>query len=321
MNPLPTLSLVIPIYNVGAYLPACLDSVVAQTRQPDEIIAVDDGSTDQCPAILADYAKRLPQMRVVRQTNAGLSAARNTGMDHATGTWLVFLDSDDRLDPKHCETALDMARRDDLDIALFNGWFDFEGRQPELLIYPDDPDSPVTTGSDWLLERLSEKHFFHFVWLHLYRRSFIEEIGLRFVAPWIHEDVPWSTRALVKAQRVRYSATPLVHYRKPLRPSTPGPAQDARLRLLIESSAFNARALDSLIDELAGCELAQAIAWQLVDGGLSVFHHMVKIDSRAALRDLRRELRKQGFYALLWHHADTFPQRRRIARNWLKSFA
>lgn len=321
MNPRPTLSLVIPVYNVGAYLPACLDSVVAQTRQPDEIIAVDDGSTDQCPAILADYAKRLPQMRVVRQANAGLSAARNTGMDHATGTWLVFLDSDDRLDPKHCEIALDMAQRDDLDIALFNGWFDFEGRQQEQLIYPGEPDGPVTNGSDWLLERLSKQRFFHFVWLHLYRRSFIEEIGLRFVPPWIHEDVPWSTKALTKARRVRYSATPLVHYRKPLRPPAPGPAQDARLRLLIESSAFNARTLDSLIAELADRELAQAIAWQLVDGGLSVFHHMTKIDSRAALRDLRRKLRKQGFYALLWHHAGTFPQRRRIARNWLKSFA
>lgn len=321
MSSRPTLSLVIPIYNVGGYLPACLDSVVAQTRQPDEIIAVDDGSTDQCPAILADYATRLPQMRVIRQANAGLSAARNTGMDQASGTWLVFLDSDDRLDPKHCETALNMAQRDNLDIALFNGWFDFEGRQQEQLIYSEEPDSPVISGNDWLLDRLSRRRFFHFVWLHLYRRSFIEEIGLRFVVPWIHEDVPWSTKALMQAKRVRYSATPLVHYRKPLRPPSPGPAQDARLRLLIESSAFNAQALDSLINESANRELAQAIAWQLVDGGLSVFHHMAKIASPAALRDLRRKLRKQGFYALLWHHAGTFAQHRRIGRNWLKSFA
>lgn len=320
MTTRPLLSLVMPIYNVEAYLPACLDSIVAQTRQPDEIIAVDDGSTDNCPAILASYADRLPQMRVIRQVNGGLSDARNTGLNHASGEWLVFLDSDDRLAPQHCELALDMALRDDLDMALFNGWFDFEGRAPEVLIYPDEPDSEVTTGANWLHDRLVKRQFFHFVWLHLYRREFLENLGLRYVAPWVHEDVPWTTRALIEARRVRYSATPLVHYRKPLRPPKPGPTQDGRLRLLIESSAFNARALDKLIGEVSDPQLARAIAWQLVDGGLSIFHYMVKIDSRAALRDLRRSLRRQGFYALLWRYATTLPQHRRIARNWLKSF-
>jgi len=132
--------------------------------------------------------------------------------------------------------------------------------------------------------------------------------------------VPWTTRALIEARRVRYSATPLVHYRKPLRPPKPGPVQDARLRLLIESSAFNAMALDKLIVGLTDRELARQIAWQLVDGGLSIFHHMAKIDSPNKLRELRRALRRLGLYALLWHHAATLPQHRRIARNWLKSF-
>lgn len=316
----PLLSLVMPVYNVAAFLPACLDSLVAQTRQPDEIIAVDDGSTDDCPAILASYASHLPQMRVIRQVNGGLSDARNTGLNHASGEWLVFLDSDDRLDPRHCELALDMAICGDLDMGLFNGWFDFEGRQPEELIYPDYPDSEVMEGANWLRECLNQRRFFHFVWLHIYRRQFIENLGLRYFPPWIHEDVPWTTRALIEASRVRYTATPLVHYRKPLRPPKPGPLQDARLRLLIESSAFNARALDEMIVDVANLELAKEVAWQLVDGGLSIFHHMAKVDSPAVLRGLRRLLRRQGLYALLWHHAATFPQYRRIARNWLKSF-
>lgn len=320
MTPRPLLSLVMPVYNVAAFLPACLDSLVAQTRQPDEIIAVDDGSTDDCPAILASYADQLPQMRVIRQVNGGLSDARNTGLNHANGEWLVFLDSDDRLAPQHCERALKMAQRDDLDMGLFNGWFDFEGRQDEELIYPDYPDGDITTGANWLRECLSQRRFFHFVWLHIYRRQFIENIGLRYFSPWIHEDVPWTTRALIEARRVRYSATPMVHYRKPLRPPKPGPAQDSRLRLLIESSAFNAKSLDGMIADLEDRELATQIAWQLVDGGLSIFHHMAKIDSPAALRKLRRSLRKQGLYRLLWHHATTLPQHRRIARNWLKSF-
>lgn len=136
----------------------------------------------------------------------------------------------------------------------------------------------------------------------------------------MHEDVPWTTRALIEARRVRYSTAPLIHYRKPLRPPNPGPVQDARLRLLIESSAFNASSLDKLIVGLSNRGLAKQIAWQLVDGGLSIFHHMAKIDSPVVLQDLRRMLRNQGFYALLWHYASTLPQHRRIARNWLKSF-
>jgi len=315
-----TLTLVVPVYNVAAYLPACLDSIAAQTRQPDEIVAVDDGSTDACPDILATYAARLPQMRVVRQPNGGLSAARNTGLEHARGDWLAFLDSDDRLAPRHCELALGMALRDDLDIALFNGWLDFEGRSPNQLIYADEPATGVMTGAAWLADRLSRRRFFHYVWLHLYRRKFLDGLGLRFTPPWIHEDVPWSTRALAAAGRVRYEPEPLVYYRKPLRPLAPGPKLDARLGFLIDSSVFNARSLDDILQTLEDPALAHAIAWQLVDGGLSIFHHLAKIDSGKTLRRLRTKLRREGLFRLLWHRATTPAQRRRIARNWLKSF-
>lgn len=316
----PTLSLVMPVYNVEAYLAACLDSIVAQTRQPDEIIVVDDGATDHCPEILAAYQNSLPQMRIVRQANAGLSAARNTGLQHATGEWLVFLDSDDRLAPNHCEMALGMAQQDNLDIALFNGWFDFEGRRPEQLIYPDEPTTGVMSGSDWLRGRLQRRCFFHMVWLHLYRREFVERAGLRFVPPWIHEDVQWTTRALVAAQRVRYDAVPLIHYRKPLRPMIQGPATDARLAFLIESSAFNAKELNRVCDSVSDPALSRLIAWQLVDGGLSIFHHIAKISTAATRRAVYRKLRSDDVYRLLWRHATGFAQHRRIARNWIKSW-
>lgn len=315
-----SLTLIMPVYNVAAYLPACLDSLIAQTRQPDEIIAIDDGATDASPQILADYRARLPQMKIIRQANAGLSAARNTGLDNATGDWLVFLDSDDRLAPGHCEFALGMAMKDGLDIALFNGWFDFEGREPELPIYPSEPASPVMTGGQWLCQRLQRRSFYHMVWLHLYRREFLTQSGLRFVPPWIHEDVPWTTRALVAAKRVRYDPTPLIHYRKPLRRAQPGPATDQRWRLATESSAFNAQALDRILADVRDPDLARMIEWQLVDGGLSIFHKLAKIGARQTRRDVNRKLRADGIFGLLWRHAGTVAQRRRIARNWLKSF-
>lgn len=91
----PFFSIVIPVYNVAPYLRECLDSVRAQTFTDWECICVDDGSTDESPAILDGYAETDPRFRVVHQPNAGVSAARNKGLDEAKGEWIGFLDADD----------------------------------------------------------------------------------------------------------------------------------------------------------------------------------------------------------------------------------
>lgn len=91
----PSFSIIIPVYNVAPYLRECLDSVLAQTFTDWEAICVDDGSTDGSGAILDEYAECDPRFRVIHQTNSGVSAARNNGIEHATGEWISFVDSDD----------------------------------------------------------------------------------------------------------------------------------------------------------------------------------------------------------------------------------
>ena len=93
-------SAVIPVYNVAPYLRSCLDSLVAQTFADWEAVCVDDGSTDGSAAILDEYAARDPRVVVIRQSNQGVSAARNAGLAAARGAWIVFLDSDDILHPQ-----------------------------------------------------------------------------------------------------------------------------------------------------------------------------------------------------------------------------
>ena len=88
-------SMIIPVYNVSAYLPQCLESVIHQTYPNLEILVIDDDSTDNSAAICEAYARRDPRIRIIRIAHGGLSAARNTGIEHSNGEYLAFLDSDD----------------------------------------------------------------------------------------------------------------------------------------------------------------------------------------------------------------------------------
>ena len=101
-----TISIIIPVYNSAAYLPACLDSVLSQTHPATEIILVEDGSSDSSPEICAAYAEKAPQIRIISGSHGGPGAARNLGIRAATGEYIVFVDSDDVCEPKLLETLL-----------------------------------------------------------------------------------------------------------------------------------------------------------------------------------------------------------------------
>ncbi|MBE0622761.1 MAG: glycosyltransferase [Burkholderiales bacterium] len=318
MNPM--LSLVVPVYNVAPFLERCMASLAAQDLDGMEIVCVDDGSTDDCPAILASYAARHAQIRVIRQENGGLSAARNTGLAHISGEYVAFVDSDDWIEPGYYRRLLDLARTKDLDMAHSNAMYHFEGRREDRPIYLDELSTEVMPGREVLRRRLAEKTLLHMVWMHLYRRDFIERLGLRFVPRLIHEDVLWTTRAFLEAQRVAYDPTPGYFYRQRHRRPAPD-TRDKHLEAEIASFAYIARGMTELAAPLReDPELQQLLHWQLVDGALSIFHKLRQVNSPGLRRRLYRQLRRDGVYGLLWNHATLSAQRRRVARSWLKSW-
>ena len=132
---MPKVSVIIPVYNVEKYLGECLDSVLRQTLEDIEIICVDDGSTDGSAKMLAEYAAKDPRIRIITQANAGLSAARNVGMDAATGKYIYFLDSDDYIKDDAMEKCFSICERDGLDQLVFNSecLFEDESMDIELL--------------------------------------------------------------------------------------------------------------------------------------------------------------------------------------------
>ena len=114
----PTISIIVPVYKTEAYLEKCVDSILAQTFRDFELLLIDDGSPDNCPALCEEAAARDPRIRVIHQKNAGLSAARNTGVEAARGEWIGFVDSDDSIAPEMYETLLTYAQRDGAQIAV-----------------------------------------------------------------------------------------------------------------------------------------------------------------------------------------------------------
>lgn len=204
-------SIIIPVYNVEPYLRECLDSVLAQTCGDWEAVCVDDGSTDGSAAILAEYAARDSRFRIVTQPNGGLSAARNTGLDHARGDYILFLDSDDWLENKALESInaqLSILNSQfQIDMLCFGGWRGEQEERPTPAAYP--------TGWDYYNHQALAHHDFPFVCvvLRCYRREFLAKNHLRFREGILHEDNHFTPRVCLAAQRVAVIADPLYHYR------------------------------------------------------------------------------------------------------------
>lgn len=123
----PLISVIVPIYKVEKYLDKCINSIVDQTYNNLEIILVDDGSPDRCPAMCDDWAKKDSRIKVIHKENGGVSSARNTGIDTATGEFIAFVDGDDIIDKDMYAVLLDNALRENADITMCSfKYFNYE---------------------------------------------------------------------------------------------------------------------------------------------------------------------------------------------------
>lgn len=112
------ISVIVPVYKVEEYLPKCIESILNQTYKNLELILVDDGSPDRCPEICDEYAKKDKRVKVIHKKNAGVSAARNDGIDSATGDFVAFVDSDDWIEPEMYEKLLQKQQENDYDVVF-----------------------------------------------------------------------------------------------------------------------------------------------------------------------------------------------------------
>ena len=202
-----TVSIVIPVYNAAKWLPGCLDSVLAQTWQDLEVLAVDDGSSDGSLAILEDYAARDGRIRLLRREHGGVSAARNAALREAAGEWLTFMDADDRLPPDAVSTLLALAAETGAEFCVAGHW----------VVYPDGRKRQVHVTPALLQDTAEAQRYFltlgrsfNFPWGKLYHRRLYRT--LEYPVGKIYEDIRVMPLLLEAAHGVAVADVPVYCY-------------------------------------------------------------------------------------------------------------
>ena len=207
------ISVIVPVYKVESYLLRCVDSIRKQTYQNLEIILVDDGSPDRCPQMCDDFAKEDPRIKVVHKVNGGLGFARNSGLDVATGDYVVFVDSDDWISETHIENLYRAAKEHQADAVI--GMYTRAFASGELRERTHGLETRCYEGEEvrsQILLRLlgADQDFSRDVqlepscWGNIYCMDLIQANNLRFISERyaISEDIYFSAEVYYRANRV-----------------------------------------------------------------------------------------------------------------------
>lgn len=213
----PRISLIIPVYNVENYLEKCLDSVVFQTIPFYEVILIDDGSTDRSADVCRKYISQYSNLALIAQENKGQSAARNVGIEHASGEYLMFLDSDDWLRRDCVQILSEILEKENVDAIYFdanaiseldNGEIpsnNYDRSQAEL-------DGKLMSGREYFVQSYP-KNYVVTVWAGIYKRSYMEQIKIKFPEGICYEDNYFTFAFLSRAEKVLHVSKKLYQRR------------------------------------------------------------------------------------------------------------
>lgn len=208
----PIISIIVPIYNVEAYLPRCMESLLHQTMDEIEIILVDDGSPDGCPKMCDEYAANDSRVKVIHKENGGLGFARNSGLEVACGEYIAFVDSDDYVTLDMCEKLYNAARRNEADVVYGGVWKKSNQTGEQVQI------SDASTEMKWTGEEQITSFVLDFVgtkctakrdtimeisvWKAIFKKEIFDKYSIKFVSErqFISEDLIFDLDFLPKAE-------------------------------------------------------------------------------------------------------------------------
>lgn len=202
------ISVIVPVYNVAAYLPQCLESIANQDYEKLEVILIDDGSTDGSGAVCDEYARQDSRFRVIHQKNGGAAAAKNAGLRAAAGEYLSFVDSDDFLEPGAYRHMVDVLKTEKADAAQFSFRDVYKTRTEDQLLPPgrsaeDNKTYLVRFTKDWTCALL---------WNKLYKRELFD--GIFFEEGHRIDDEYFTYQGIMNARRIVCDDRIVYNYRR-----------------------------------------------------------------------------------------------------------
>ena len=211
-------SIVVPIYKVEDYLRECVDSILGQTLKDIEVILVDDGSPDDCPRIVDEYAKKDKRVIAVHQKNSGYSAAVNKGISMASGEYIGIIESDDWIEPDMYEKLYADAKKYKTDVTkgMFTNYNSTlpEGIRDEVFRNGMGVDLSMAPDGAFKITDWPKLMAFHAsLWSSIYRAGFIKKIKIPETAGASYQDFPFIMEVLTKAKRISVVRKPFVHWR------------------------------------------------------------------------------------------------------------
>lgn len=210
------ISVIVPIYNCANYLDNCLKSIVNQTYKNLEIILVNDGSTDESLKICYDFQSKDERIKIVNQPNKGTSAAKNKGIDIASGKYISFIDADDWLaDTTALQTLFNMLKDTNSDVSVANfAKFDENTQSFKIHIFTDKHPVKILSPHDWFKNEYANKddigQCFYTPWGKLFKLSLFRNI--RFPKSMVNEDDLTLWKLYLLANQISYSNNPLYVY-------------------------------------------------------------------------------------------------------------
>ncbi|MBP5339103.1 MAG: glycosyltransferase [Prevotella sp.] len=217
MNGIVKVSVILPVYNVEPYLREALESLVNQTLKDIEIIAVNDGSTDNSEEILKEFQSRDSRVKYFSQENQGLSGARNTGLVLCKGKYIYFMDSDDIVDTHALEMCYATAHQHDADVCIFDADIIYEkGARPLPWDYNRSSilqEDKRYKGNELMNLLLDTGKHNAVVWLQFIKADYLEKLQLNFFRGIIHEDELFTPQLLLQTNSIFYIAQRFIKHR------------------------------------------------------------------------------------------------------------
>lgn len=210
-------SIILPIYNVAPFLDDAFLSLINQTLRDIEIIAINDGSTDNSQDYIDKYAKSDARIRPICQENQGLSGARNTGLKYCQGEFVYFMDSDDIIELDALETCYKHAIDNKADVCILDGkTFHEKDARKTFMTYDRSAFLKENTrynGEELFSYLLDKERHRAVVWLHFIRLDYLKRINLNFYRGIIHEDELFTPQLILQTNNIFYVSKCLVKHR------------------------------------------------------------------------------------------------------------